>query len=193
MGRSLVWTYYEKVSTTQARVGKAIKYLQSRVVEGLYVKVEGLKYWYKKSANKRHGVVFAKHLETNILSRFPNCMSDVFIYSAANYLDPVYKGLHLKAFLHKGYFAKAKGELEVLHAKLTPAAVPDVSDQADNVDVSVEAAPLSPTSKLRRKYRQTNLSSDIFTLPFDNECARYESCDRLNWWKAHVSEFPRFS
>ena len=45
-------------------------------------------------------------------------MADKFIYAAANYLDPVFKGIHLKAFTHRGYFSATKAEVELLNENL---------------------------------------------------------------------------
>ena len=173
----------------------------NRVVEGLYVKLEFVREWYKKSANKRHGVLFAKELESNIMARFPDCMASKFIYAAGNYIDPVFKGIHLKAFPQKRYLAKVKTDLELLSDKIAPT-FQEVSDDEENNtgDQETEHVPLSPTSKLKKKHNKVTQMSEVFTSKFERECEKYEAspdppktCDRLSWWKNHESDFPNLS
>ena len=90
----------------------------NRVVEGLYSTLANLRMWYNKNSNKRHGVTFAKKLEEKILERFPHCFADQFHYAAANYVDPSFKGVHLKEFRGKSFFDDMTIKLEDLHKSL---------------------------------------------------------------------------
>lgn len=72
----------------------------------IYDKLAQLKKWYSNISNRRS-------LESNLQDRFPDCMAGRFIYAAGNYLDPVFKGVHLKAF-NEDYFASTKNQLEDL-------------------------------------------------------------------------------
>ena len=66
--------------------------------------------------------MFAKQLEINLKERFPQCMTGKFEYAAGNYLDPVFKGVHLHAFkeVHLSAFDKTKAQLELLVDRISP-------------------------------------------------------------------------
>lgn len=171
----------------------------NRVVEGLWVRLEHLRAWYRKNSNKRHGVTFAKKLEEILQIRFPNCNAGTFVYSAGNYLDPCFKGVHLKSFGRQHFFNDTKAELEILSEKLSPTDVNDDEEDQDMQEV-VAGVPLSPTSKLVQKHKKTEELSDMFSSPFSIECERYEAgqyppkdCERLMWWKHHQDEYPRLA
>ena len=61
-------------------------------------------------------------------------------------------------------------------------------------------APLSPTSKLKKKHNRVTEMSEVFTSKFEKECEKFEAtpdppktCDRLAWWKKRESEFPNLA
>ena len=96
----------------------------NRVVDALSDKLAQLKKWYSNISNRRSGIMLARSLESNLQDRFPDCMAGRFIYAAGNYLDPVFKGVHLKAF-NEDYFASTKNQLE------------DLANREFSVDVNI--------------------------------------------------------
>ena len=166
----------------------------NRVIDCLYDKLAQLKKWYISSSNRRSGVMFTKTLERNLKLRFPDCNAGKFIYAAGNYLDPVFKGIHLKAF-NGDHFDDTKEQLEQLASrkKLID------EDTEDNADPEALDMTLSPTSKLKQKYKHP-IHNVQFGSPFQRECQLYETskdankgCDRLLWWKVNEKSYPILS
>ena len=68
------------------------------VVERVYCMEEGLRDFINDVENDKFGITFAREMKKNLEKRFPNYGLDVFVRRAANYLDPHFKGIHLKMF-----------------------------------------------------------------------------------------------
>ena len=151
--------------------------------------------------NNRYGIGFARELKKNIEHRFPNTGTDEKLRRISNYLAPQFKGIHLEE-AGKLYSTKKEIEEEVnshegdQSAPVLVGTVPDV-----------ETAPLSPTSRLRKKLLERQQRTIIEGVvenrksQLQREFHRYESfslpsnktIDILKWWKSHASVLPLLS
>ena len=68
------------------------------VIDRVYCMEEFLTEFIGNRANDKFGITFAKELKKNLEKRFPNHGTNVFEIRAANFLDPHFKGIHLRKF-----------------------------------------------------------------------------------------------
>ena len=168
-----------------------------RVIERLYVNHNVLDNFIcdPKNQKEKCGVVFAKKLKENLEVRFPAKGTDCEMYCKANYLNPMYRGIHLMA---EDKLEDVKTAMEAEWNQKE--ADQEVSDGALSVPENVKA-PLSPTSQLRKKlgtrieYRRHQKMSQI-----RKEMERYESfalaskeASVLDWWKRMANALPILS
>lgn len=168
-----------------------------RVIERLYVNHNVLDNFISDPKNQKEkcGVIFAKKLKENLEVRFPSKGTDCELYSKANYLNPMFKGIHLMA---EDKLEEVKTAMEAEWNQKE--ADQEVSDGAVSVPENVKA-PLSPTSQLRKtlgtrtEYRRHQKISSI-----RKEMDRYESFALasketrvLDWWKKMANALPILS
>ena len=165
----------------------------NRVIERVYFLHTHLSAFIENPQNCRYGVGFARELENNLEKRFPDFGMGRLERRLANYLDPRYKGIHLRA---KSKFDETKKEIEDIWKEN---ALPTEEDDDDPIEPVVEA-PLSPTSKLMQKYSQRNLNVDRNASEISKEMGKYEMYsvlpkdkDVLLWWKVHEGNLPNLA
>ena len=157
------------------------------VIEEIFGLKTGLESFIAKPQNCQYGVTFARSLLKNLEKRFPSCGAQRFERSAANYLDPCLKGVHLGKL---NLLESTKDALDVQYS------VPDdVEEQETGEEVNLE---LSPTSRLLKQARLKK--NDHSTSKLKSEMDKYESysfaprkSNILYWWKINESMFPRLA
>ena len=168
------------------------------VVDRIFTMVEELDTFIKDKNNRGSGVMFARHLKTQLEKRFPGYATDRDLNCFANYLDPVIKGLHLKAV---NKFDITINKLESMVDEESQS----IPEENNNVGEDEPLKPLTPREKLKKKIlekesSQLNQREPIYFSKFRKECATYESMpdadnttDRLMWWSSHSESFPILS
>ena len=170
------------------------------ICDRIFTVMEELEAFIRDRNNRGSGVMFARQLKTEIGHRFPQYGTHRMENCFANYLDPVLKGLHLKA-VHK--FEQTVDNLEALVNE----PVEQNNNQSVDTEVPAETPAMTPREKLKKKilaqeYSTQASSPDITNKQsqFRKECASYESLpdadnqtDRLQWWKHHEKSFPLLS
>ena len=119
------------------------------VVERVYCMEEGLRDFINDVENDKFGITFAREMKKNLEKRFPNYGLYVIVRRAANYLDPHFKGIHLKMFR---YFDATKAEIEKVSAEeqnQEEEIVIDTSEKTGNTNNNSVSKEMSPTEKLR--------------------------------------------
>ena len=170
------------------------------VIDRIYTLGERLKQFINKNKNDNNhnsSVKFAKELLASLKKRFPNNGTDDKLRCMANYLAPQFKGIHLQ-----GKINEAKSNIKEL-ANVTPA----TDDNSQPLEVEEDNITLSPTSKLKLKYKQDKIrrnvsddedgdNNDALTKEFN----KYEmfslapgSVNILEWWKTHEKILPILS
>ena len=137
----------------------------------------------------------------NLEKRFPNHGLEVFERRAANYLDPHFKGIHLRKFK---YFDTTRDEIE--RGQVDEDDDQKASDQENNMestgrnnnDVAANEE-MSPTARLRLELEAIE-PHDAKTSKIRAEMAVFEkieiapkSSDVLQWWKNHEKSLPLLS
>ena len=143
-----------------------------------------------------------RHLKLNIERRFPDYGTDRDENCYANFLDPVLKGLHLKAV---NKYDRTSDNLENLEE------IPEIESERINNEQNIipeEAKSLTPRELLRKKILdkeagrtgRSGVFSPVQVSRFRREVATYEAMpdadsttDRLMWWKSHSETFPILS
>ena len=118
--------------------------------------------------------MFARELLDNIQAdhRFPDMNIGDFHYAAANYIDPVFKGAHVKNF-GKDRFEEVKAQLELLSDEISDRNIQEVEVAQAEEEV---VAPLSPTSKLMSSQASNvTLEQDMFDSNLVREMERFEN------------------
>ena len=172
------------------------------VCDRIFTVVEELDTFINDRRNRGSGMMFAKELRQQIQFRFPEYATNREENCFANYLDPVLKGLHLKAV---DKFEDTLNKLEAL------ANEPEGNNNTEVQDYDVsamEGAALTPREKLKRKIlareafsqSSSGTTSQDKVSQFRKECASYEAMpdadnttDRLQWWSHHSESFPILS
>lgn len=167
-----------------------------RVIERVYINHSILDSFISDPRNQKEkcGLMFAKKLKENLENRFPAKGTECLIYGKANYLSPLYKGIHLMA---EDKLEEVKSAMEEEWKQVQAEA--EVSNGAESVTETV--CPLSPTSQLRKKlgtrieYRKHQKTSAI-----RKEMERYENFSTaaktvniLKWWKRMANALPILS
>ena len=171
------------------------------VVDRVFCMEEELKDFISDGRNDKFGITFAKELKKNLEKRFPNHGLQVFERRAANYLDPHFKGIHLKKFK---YLDATKDEIE--RGQVDEEDDQIVADKENNVDnmesnINDDSAieDMSPTAKLRLELEAAD-PPNAKTSKIRAEMAVFESfeiapktLDVLRWWKNHEKSLPLLS
>ena len=163
------------------------------VLERLYVNHSILDAFIFDPINQREksGILFAKKLKANLELRFPEKGTTCEIFKWANYLNPLYKGIHLVdeeklEDVKEAMEEEWKREIVVEEENLAG---------ANGGDENIE---LSPTSKLRLKLgTRIEYKRRKHTSAFRKETERYETfstptknVSTLNWWKKVAPTLP---
>ena len=163
------------------------------VLERLYVNHSILDAFIFDPINQREksGILFAKKLKANLELRFPEKGTTCEIFKWANYLNPLYKGIHLVdeeklEDVKEAMEEEWKREIVVEEESLAG---------ANGGDENIE---LSPTSKLRLKLgTRIEYKRRKHTSAFRKETERYETfstptknVSTLNWWKKVAPTLP---
>ena len=167
----------------------------NRVIERVYFLQSHLSAFIENPQNCRFGVGFARELKKNLDKRFPDFGMGRFERRVANYLDPRYKGVHLKT---KHKFSETKKEIENDWKENQNHEI--VEDGAE-ADESIDEIQLSPTSKLMQQYKSQNQNErDGNVSEIRREMEKYESYsilqkdkDILLWWKVHEGNLPNLA
>ena len=146
-----------------------------------------------KNKNKcRYGITFARTLLTCTEERFPDCGTESIENSAANFLSPHYKGIHLTLF----------NRFDSTKDTLTKVCNERNLDGNQNIPIENEIVAntdLSPTSRLRQKLlaksvspnNESQLSKEFYT--YENLPVCPSSMNVLAWWKQHQEMLPVLS
>ena len=171
------------------------------VIDRVFCMEEELKTFISDARNDQFGITFAKELMKNLEKRFPNHGLEVFERRAANYLDPHFKGIHLRKFK---YFDTTRDEIE--RGQVDEDDDQKASDQENNMestgrnnnDVAANEE-MSPTARLRLELEAIE-PRDAKTSKIRAEMAVFEkieiapkSSDVLQWWKNHEKSLPLLS
>ena len=163
------------------------------MLERLYVNHSILDAFIFDPINQREksGILFAKKLKANLELRFPEKGTTCEIFKWANYLNPLYKGIHLVdeeklEDVKEAMEEEWKREIVVEEENLAG---------ANGGDENIE---LSPTSKLRLKLgTRIEYKRRKHTSAFRKETERYETfstptknVSTLNWWKKVAPTLP---
>ena len=163
------------------------------VLERLYVNHPILDNFIFDPNNQREksGILFAKKLKANLELRFPEKGTTCEIFQWANYLNPLYKGIHLVDE------EKLKDVKEAMEEEWKREIVVEEESLAgaNGGDENIE---LSPTSKLRLKLgTRIEYKRRKHTSAFRKETERYETfstptknVSTLNWWKKVAPTLP---
>ena len=167
------------------------------VIERIYTMHAVIDEFIVNPRNNRFGIGFARELKKNIEKRFPNTGTDDKVRRMANYLAPQYKGIHLEAT------NKLESTKDEIKEEFTGLGDDHGEPEQDNPD---DGAPLSPTSRLRKKLLDKQQRTQIEGFleerisPIEREILRYEafslpskSVDVLMWWKGHEKVLPLLS
>ena len=171
------------------------------VIDRVFCMEEELKTFISDARNDQFGITFAKELMKNLEKRFPNHGLEVFERRAANYLDPHFKGIHLRKFK---YFDTTRDEIE--RGQVDEDDDQKASDQENNMESTGrnnnDAAAdeeMSPTARLRLELEAIE-PRDAKTSKIRAEMAVFEkieiapkSSDVLQWWKNHEKSLPLLS
>ena len=174
------------------------------VVERIYTLNVTLKDFIRK--NIQHNIVaakFAKELQKSLETRFPNNGTDSKYPAIANYLCPMYKGMHLeetKCLDTVKIKIKVMGRM-AMHASCTTSSC----SPAHSSSLEEPNGDMSPTSKLRlkmqaKKSSTSSANGDSSECPIEKEMNRYElfsvpsyPTNILNWWKEHEKVLPELA
>ena len=171
------------------------------VIDRVFCMEEELKTFINDARNDQFGITFAKELMKNLEKRFPNHGLEVFERRAANYLDPHFKGIHLRKFK---YFDTTRDEIE--RGQVDEDDDQKASDQENsmestgrnNNDAAADEE-MSPTARLRLELEAIE-PRDAKTSKIRAEMAVFEkieiapkSSDVLQWWKNHEKSLPLLS
>ena len=130
----------------------------------------------------RYGVIFARTLQEKLEERFPETGMTCLERNAVNYLDPRWKGAHLRL---TNKLQRTKLDMEAKYL---------AHQDTDALEVDLPNPTLSPTSKLIFNSQRDDLGrlSDL-----EQEMRRYEACpnpgrnaDILAFWKLNQEAFP---
>ena len=170
-----------------------------RVIERLYVNHSILDGFIldPKNQKEKSGILFAKKLKENLELRFPEKGTTCEIYQRANYLNPLYKGIHL---MSEDKLEEVKDAMEE-EWKLAQVAEEERSAGGIVGEDEVEKVPLSPTSKLRLKLgTRIEFKKRQNTNAFRKEIERYETFSTpaknvrtRTWWKRIAPTLPILS
>ena len=148
--------------------------------------------------NDKCGVTFAKELKKNLERRFPNHGLNVFERRAANYLDPHFKGIHLKKF-QEIEATKAEIEKLIVDAQKDSEVDDATAEEETNNNRTNNQGNMSPTSKLRMEMEDIN-PSEKENSTIKKEMDLYEAHEIskkeesvLMWWKAHEKSMPNLA
>ena len=168
-----------------------------RVIERVYINHSVLDSFITDPRNQKEksGLMFAKKLKANLEHRFPAKGTDCLIYGKANYLSPLYKGIHLMA---EDKLEEVKSAMETEWNQMQAEVVAEAVG-AESVPETV--CPLSPTSQLRKKLgTRTEYRKHQKTSPIRKEMERYENFSTapktvniLGWWKRMANALPILS
>ena len=168
-----------------------------RVVERLYINHNILDNFLMDPKNQREksGVLFAKKLKDNIERRFPGKGTHCEIYCRANYLNPVFKGIHL---MDAERLEEVKQKME---EEWQSSLEHERSVSLGDGQMPPPLASLSPTSQLRLKIgTMAEFKMRQKTNDFKKEVDRYESfniCAKNEsvraWWKKFGPTLPILS
>ena len=169
------------------------------VIDRIFCMEEELKSFILDGRNDKYGIGFARELLKNLDKRFPNHGLEVFERRAANYLDPHFKGIHLKKFK---YLDVTKDEIErsQVNDQDNPFVVSDDNTNNNNAPgPSNEDLSLSPTAKLRLEMDAIE-PPNVTTSKIRAEMEVFEkidiapkSSDVLKWWKNQERSLPLLS
>ena len=142
----------------------------------------------------RMGIGFAKLLLEKLKIRFPDCGTQVEERTAANYLDPCWKGVHLSKY---GSLESTKKMIldKWSHLEMEEDQPPARSDRGRQ-----PAPPLSPNSQILQEVGGLHEQSGVTMGRLAKEMMTYEALprltmdgDRLIWWKLHEETLPLLS
>lgn len=142
---------------------------------------------------------FAQVLVKQVLKRFPNCAAGHYIPAIANYIDPVFKGVHIEAL---GALQETKNKILIRWGNLEEA-----NASNDQVDVGLEDMEddIDPTLLLikKRKLSGEARGEERKKSILEKEMEIYEDSvgmdeiktdgDRLAWWRKHQQFLPQLS
>lgn len=159
------------------------------VIDRIYCMEEFLTEFIENRSNDKFGITFARELKKNLDKRFPNHGLDVFEQRAANYLDPHFKGIHLRKFKQ---FDSTKDRVEnFIMEALEEDANGDINAGLNNNVDNAGGGEMSPTSKLRFEFeaqepaeREESKIRKEMSL-FDKLEVAPKEVDVLNWWKSN--------
>ena len=168
-----------------------------RVIERLYTLNALLTQFLQKNRNNKIGSSFAKALQQSLNTRFPNNGTENALRRIANYIAPQYKGIHLE------------NELELVKSDIKNTFVsddhPSASQPLDDPAPADDNVTLSPTAKLKLKFKQKKNSSNSQQntsneSSLSKEFSMYEkfslapdSTNLLTWWQTHEKILPILS
>ena len=166
------------------------------VIDRIYCMEEFLADFIANRNNDKFGVMFAKELQKNLGKRFPNHGLGVFERRVANYLDPHFKGIHLRKFKQ---FESTKDEIETFIGEEMDDPI-DLTDGERNNNVeSLTDGNMSPTSKLRfelavlqpTEREDTKMKKELAL--FDKFEVAPKEENVLHWWKEHEKTLPNLA
>ena len=144
---------------------------------------------------------FATVLSRKVERRFPNCAAYNDAPAIANYIDPVFKGVHIEAL---GAMEITRGKIRRRWRHLDDEEARDIST-LDSVPVEEnEDQDVDPTALLLRARKRSGDQNDqIVKSKLQKEMEFFESNvgmeelkadgDRLEWWKEHQRHLPLLS
>ena len=168
------------------------------VVERVYTMEENLAAFLADRNNDKHGLTFARTLLTNLEKRFPNHGLTIFEHRAANYIDPHFKGIHLRKFR---MFDSTKDDIErkiaaEVAAEEDTSSIHSDDEANNNVESEPSVESMSPTSKLRYELKALENESTEDS-KIKQEMSVFERLDVagkeesvLGWWKAQAKTLP---
>ena len=155
------------------------------VIEQVFKLKSSLEVFIAKPQNCQYGVTFARYLLKHLEKRFPNCGADRFERSAANYVDPRLKGVHLGKL---NMLEDTKERIDLNYS--TPEDDEEIDSEREETNLE-----LSPTSKLLKQARVKRSEHSASKLKLEME--KYESysfaprdSNILYWWKTNEMMFP---
>ena len=157
------------------------------VISELFTMTEKLKQIDNNMKNCRFTRDFARMLRGKVLQsepikRFPMCGAEEEIYRYGNYLDPVFKGVHLEAL---EALQKTKQEM----VERWDEADDEEEGKEEDEDEDPTTKLLNARKKLAEKQKNSSkLRREMVTYE-DMECLAPDG-DRLEWWRHHKDLLP---
>ena len=166
------------------------------VVDRIYCMEEELLEFIANRNNDKFGITFAKELKRNLEKRFPNHGLNVFERRAGNYLDPHFKGIHLRKFKK---FDSTKDEIENRINAAQDDAIDEGVERNNNIQGNNSQENMSPTAKLRLEFeglepneREVSKVRAEMAL-FDKLEISPKEANVLSWWKDHEQTLPNLA